>query len=369
MKKFGKKILLTVLAILTVGVFSFSTVSAATPNTITVKRAEVLSDLITNHEYGFVIFTTSDGKILYCLDNLKKPLTSGQVANVSGNADAGILYLLQNGYPAKSITGNDEMDKYITQAAIWWYMDDTNQGDNQLSDEFRNATTTDIYGLIPDYIKPMVEKAKQAKDNQVVPSIKVNGGGELTLTEDQKYYESEFMSVALTGASSYKASVTGGTEGTSIVNENGETKDNYNANEQVKVRVPADEFTDNVNLTVNFSATGSMQRAKIYQTSDSSYQRVVGLYTEETSVTDNVKLSATPVTPPTEEKHVCEIVDDTYYGPEGTIVDKETFDRECGEEIIVPSTSANASTVAIVIGIMLVGAGAGLVIYRTRKSC
>ena len=67
--------------------------------------------------------------------------------------------------------------------------------------------------------------------------------------------------------------------------------------------------------------------------------------------------------------NVCEIVDDTYYGPEGTIVDKETFDRECGEEIIVPSTSANASTVAIVIGIMLVGAGAGLVIYRTRKSC
>ena len=85
--------------------FNFGIVNAA-PKSITVKRSEVLSDLITNHDHGFTVFTTTDGKILYCLDNLKPALLTGQVASDNGQADDGVLYILQIGYPNKKITGN-----------------------------------------------------------------------------------------------------------------------------------------------------------------------------------------------------------------------------------------------------------------------
>ena len=331
--------LLSVFAVIGILILTicFGKVSAATPNTINVQRAEVLSDLVTNHEYGFVYFTTTDGDSLYCLDNLKKPLTSGQSATLTGEADDGILYILQNGYPAKSITGNDEMDKYITQAAIWWYMDDTNQGDNQLSDEFRNATTTDIYGLIPDYITPLVEQAKKAKDNQVSPSLEVNvSGTELSLTSDEQYYESSLISVSLSGANTYNISLSGGTANTAIVDENGNAKTTFNANEQFKVRIPASELTTETTLTINVTAAGSIQKAQIFKPSDNAYQRVVGLYNDESPVQKTVNLTASPNT--------------------------------TSIEVDVPNTSANIVLASVGIGVLIIIIGVGIILYRGNKA-
>lgn len=314
--------------------FNFGVVNAA-PKSVTVKRAEVLSDLITNHDHGFTVFTTTEGKILYCLDNLKPAMVSGQVGNDAGKADDGILYILQNGYPNKKITGNTEMDKYITQAAVWWYMDDTNQGSNKLSDEFRNATTTDINELIP-IIKKMVASAKNYKDNQVKPTITASlDNNSLALTSDNKYYESQPITVKVTGASTYSAIFEGGTANTAIVNSSGTPATTLKTGESFKVRIPASELTEKTEINIKVTANGVTQIAKVYKPSDDKYQRVVGLYDEDTPVSQTLKLTASPET--------------------------------TSVEVEVPNTSANILIVTVAMGILIVIAGVWMIVYRGKK--
>ena len=317
------KILSTVLimmAVLLVG----ATVNAATaPNSITVKRAEVLSDLVTNHPYGFTIFETQDGKTIYCMDIQKKPLRTGDTATLVGDADAGLLYILMNGYPNKTISKNVPADKYITQAAIWWYLDETGQG-GKMSKEFKEATlATDTYGLIPDYIKPMVANAKKAKDTQAKPSIKTTiSGTDMKLTSDGKYYETGYIYATLVNAPTYTVSVSGA-KNVEIIGEDGKAKTTFNSNAKFKVRVPASEVTSKTDIKINFNATGSVKKAKIYKPSDSTFQRVVGLYDEETKLTDSVTVTATP-------KLSCDYKDGKYYDKDGKETDKKTFDKQCG---------------------------------------
>jgi len=390
--KNARKLIMVVFVALLVCTVSFTTVLATNaPKSITVKRAEVVSDLVTNKDHGFTIFETTDGKTIYCLDNLKKALVSGQTATLAGSADDGVLYILKNGYPNKKITGNNEMDFYITQAAIWWYMDETGQGSNKLSDEFKNATKTDINDLLPR-IKSLVASAKSYKDNQVKPTMVLKTNGEtLTLSKDNKYYESPLMTATLTGASTYKAEVSGAPKGTTVVNEKGEAKSSFNSNEKVKVQIPVSAVKEKTNLTVKFTASGKVQKAMIYKTTNSEYQRVAGLYDEVVSLEQSTKLTVTPKARVCEidgdkyygingtevdkatydkecNKHVCEIVDDEYYGANGTIVDKATFDSECGNEVIVPNTSSNVSTLAIVMGLLMIVSGSGLIAYKSKKS-
>ena len=395
MKKILKntsKILTGLLVLTFIFVVTLGNADAKTaPSSITVKRAEVLSDMVTNHDHGFTIFTTSDGQYIYCLDVDKKPLVSGQTATLSTNGDAGLLYLLQNGYPNKTITGNTEIDKYVTQAAVWWYMDVTGQG-GKMSNEFKNADETDIYKLIPKYIKPMVEKAQAAKDTQAKPSMDFKSGSTtFTLTSDGKYYESAYMSASLVGAKTYNVEISGGTKNTVVVDEQGNVGTTMNSSERFKVRVPAAELTEKADIKVKVTATGSIQKAKIYKPSDASYQRVIGLYDENVALSDSVSLSAKP------KAHVCEVdgdkyygkdgtevdestykeecepvrscefTDDKYYGKDGNEVDKATFDKECGEEVIVPNTSSNVSTLGIVGGMSLLATGAGLIAYRRKQ--
>jgi len=314
--------------------FNFGIVNAA-PKSITVKRAEVLSDLITNHDHGFTIFTTTDGKVIYCLDNLKPALLSGQTASDSGEADDGVLYILQNGYPNKKITGNNEMDKYITQAAIWWYMDDTNQGSNKLSDEFRNATKTDINDLIPR-IKSLVASAKTYKNNQAKPTVTASLNNDtLALTSDNKYYESQPINVKVTGANNYSAIFTGGTANTTIVNASGAPTTTFKAGESFKVRIPADELTGKTEISIKVAANGVEQVAKVYKTSDEKYQRVVGLFDKDIPVSQSLKLTASP---------------------ENTSIVVE-----------VPNTSANILMISIIMGMLIIIGGVGLIAYRSKK--
>ena len=315
---FAGLLVITLAFVVTLGVAN------AAPQTVTVKRAQTLEDLVTNYEYGFVIFTTTDGKIIYCVDPDKKGLTTGMTATFSKDGDAGLLYLLENGYPNKQITGNNEIDMYVTQAAVWWYMDESGQS-GPFPDSFKNATSaTDDYGLIPNYIKPMVAKAKAAKDTQVKPSITISKNGTtLTLTSDGKYYESAYMSASVTGTNTYNVDVKGATANTTVYDADGNIGTTMNSGEQFKVRVPAAEVTKNMDITINFTAVGTLKTAKIYTPSDSAYQRVAGLYTDNVSVNDTAVLKLNV------KKHVCEIDGDTYYGKNGTVVDKRQYKVEC----------------------------------------
>ncbi len=333
MKKSFKLFSLTLLATLLFA-FNFGTVSAA-PESITVKRADVVSDLVTNKDHGFTVFETTEGKTIYCLDNLKPALVTGQVASYAGVADDGILYILKNGYPNKKPTISEEANFYITQAAIWWYMDDTNQGSNQLSDEFINATKTDASELIPK-IRSLVANAKNYKDNQVKPTVSVSLNNDaLSLTSDSRYYESQPITVKVTGANNYSAIFTGGTANTAIVNINGTPTTNFKAGELFKVRIPASELTEKTDINIKVTANGIKQTAKVYKPSNENYQRVVGLFDENISVSQNLKLTASPETTSVEVK--------------------------------VPNTSANILMLSVALGIIIIIVGVGIIVNRSKK--
>lgn len=77
-----------------------------------------------------------------------------------GYGDSGLAYILAHGYPYMPVYGNADVDRFITQAAIWWYLADL--GINSLSNSFLSSAP-DPYGL-RDHIKRLVEAAKDMKE-------------------------------------------------------------------------------------------------------------------------------------------------------------------------------------------------------------
>ena len=317
----------------------------AAPNQVTIKAADYTKDFINDNDSAMTMFTTTDGNTVYCMDIDKKALVSGMSATLTGDADASVLYILQNGYPKKTYRNNKGMDAYITQMALWMYL-----SEDKVSNNFKNATgEADKYGLVAA-TKNLVSQARKAKDTGIKPSMSVNAGAkEMTLTSDGKYYESAYMSATLTGAKTYNVSVSGASKNTIVVDEGGNLGTTMNSGEKFKVKVPVSEAS-NMNITVNFTATGAVTKAKIYTPSDSSYQRVVGVYEDTTDLSGNATLTLTPKrvceytdgkdygkdgnevdekTYIKECKHVCEFTDNKYYGKNGTEVDKKTFNKEC----------------------------------------
>ena len=305
------------LAIILVCVIAFNGAYAA-PNSVTVKATDYTKDFINDNDSAMTMFTTTDGNTVYCMDIDKKALVQGMSATLVGDADAGILYILQNGYPKKTYKNNKGMDAYITQMALWMYV-----SEDKVSSNFKNATgEADKYGLVAS-TKKLVSEARNAKDTSVKPSMTVNAGSkDMSLTSDGKYYESAYMSATLVGTKTYNVNVSGATKNTIVISESGKIVTTMNSGEKFKVRVPASEATNAMNITVNFGATGATTKAKIYKPTDNSYQRVVGVYEDTTELSGNASLTLTP-------KRVCEFADGKYYGKEGNEVDKKTYIKEC----------------------------------------
>ena len=137
-------------SILLVAVFAISSIgqTLAAPNNVSVNREGVMVSYI-GENYKWAKFVTSDGKVAYCMDLAKKWPEKTTKVTVAGEADNGVRYILENGYPNKSIYGNKDVDRFITQAAIWWYLADTGQT-AALDDDFttkKNDFYTEGWGF------------------------------------------------------------------------------------------------------------------------------------------------------------------------------------------------------------------------------
>ncbi len=321
-KLFEKKVTKVVsvcLVILMLFVVGFNAAMASISNTITIQRADRVDDFVLGGVYGFTEFKTTDGDHLYCLDVNKTPLTQNQTATYSATADAGLLYILENGYPKKNIVRSTSESFYITQAAIWWYLDET-QGVSIRSD-FKNSDNI----LVTNYIKPLVEKAIAAKNSGYSvkePSMKVtNEGTTMTLNQNESYYESNYITASLTGTNTYTVSVNN--SDATILATDGTKKNTFNSGEKFKIRVSAKDITENTNITVKINATGSYDSARVYTPSDNSYQRVVGLYTIDKTLSDSVNLTINV------QKRICEFTNGKYYDKNGKVTDKTTYEKQC----------------------------------------
>lgn len=247
--------------------------AASVPKSFTATSEKYLDGYIAGYRFGKK--KNSAGGYVYC-NNIHKGTPHGEKMTLVGQAPAGIAYILANGYPSKSITGNSDYDYYITQAAVWWYLDDTT-GSSNLSKSFK-TTGSDPHGL-RKYVKSLVTAAKKVKGYSTA-SLTVNSASSaMTLSSDKNYYVSNSIGVTAKSVSgNYSVSLSGAPSGTRIVNASTlSDASSFATNEKFKVMVPVASAQNlKTTITVNIKATGSVDKAYEYKSSDSSVQNVYG---------------------------------------------------------------------------------------------
>ena len=247
--------------------------ASSVPKSFTATSEKYLDGYIAGYHFGKK--KNSAGGYVYC-NNIHKGTPHGEKMTLVGQAPAGIAYILSNGYPSKSITGNSDYDYYITQAAVWWYLDDTT-GSNNLSKSFK-TTGSDPHGL-RKYVKSLVAAAKKVKSYSTA-SLKVNNASSaMTLSSDKNYYVSNSIGVTAKSVSGkYSVSLSGAPSGTIIVNASTlSDASSFATNEKFKVMVPVSSAQNlKTTITVNVKATGKVDKAYEYKSSDSSVQNVYG---------------------------------------------------------------------------------------------
>ena len=277
MKDNLKKVGMLSLIIMMIGSFFSGLVlnveATSVPKSFTATSEKYLDGYIAGYHFGKK--KNSAGGYVYC-NNIHKGTPHGEKMTLVGQAPAGIAYILSNGYPSKSITGNSDYDYYITQAAVWWYLDDTT-GSNNLSKSFK-TTGSDPHGL-RKYVKSLVAAAKKVKSYSTA-SIKVNNASSaMTLSSDKNYYVSNSIGVTAKSVSGkYSVSLSGAPSGTRIVNASTlSDASSFATNEKFKVMVPVSSAKNlKTTITVNVKATGKVDKAYEYKSSDSSVQNVYG---------------------------------------------------------------------------------------------
>jgi len=210
-----------------------------------------------------------------------------------GEMDAGIVYILNHGYPKTKITGNNDKDYYVTQTAIWWYLDDT-KGTSNLGTGFK-STGQDKYGL-RDKVIALKEAAKK-NNTYVKPSISTSVSTKnMKLSDDNKYYVSESITVKTSNVKgNYTVKLTNAPKGTIITNTEGKEKTTFGQKEQFIVKVPASSVVNSkVSFKVNVSGTGQIEKAYEYKPSSSKVQHIVttALYYDTTDVSTELSLNA-----------------------------------------------------------------------------
>lgn len=405
MKKIFLICLITLLSLGNIG-------AQALTSQTTIKSTKKLSKYITNYDQKYIVYKTNDNNTVYSLDADKQSLKKKTTISFYGNADSGLLYILEKSYPNKKITGNSKIDQYITQSAIWLYLDKTKQGTpvNELNLENNKK---DTYGLIKNYIKPLVKEALNAKNNNyktTMPSINVNiDNTVLTLSKNKKYYESDYITVSLATADKYEVIA----KNIIVMDENGNEKTTFNFKEKFKIKVPKNNKNKKISVTVK--ATGIQNMARMYKTSDNKLQKVIGLFQEKHSLNQTINFTI-PLkqtckfidgiyhdkagketdkdTYMKECNNICKVIDNTYYdkngkktnektytkecknscsfdgntyyGLDNRKVDEYTYKQECGHEINVPSTNSNISSTTIISSILLIISGS-ILLYKKQK--
>ena len=240
----------------------------------------------------FTTKTTADGHYAYCM-NIHKATARNTTANLVGEKDAGFAYIINNGYPKKTFTGDAMKDYYITQTAVWWYLDETT-GSNNLTNAFK-TTGSDQYNLRP-YIKKLVAGAKVAKQNGYAnTTLKATiASTEMKLASNKKYYISDMIKVTSTNLNNYTVEVVEGPNGTIVTDKDGKEHKTYDAKDEFKIKVPTSQVKGKISVKVKISGTGTIGKAYEYAPVDSNMQHVLPAYlvSENKTVSDSIKVTA-----------------------------------------------------------------------------
>lgn len=425
-----KNKIIYVLIILSLFSFNFLNVKAeAAPSTLEMKEKSSLyyfdkgTDYI--HGYNFYQKELTDGTYAYCIGTTKMKVPAGKTLTLKGeNTDIGLDYLIKNGYPNKSITGDNKKDYYITQAAIWKYLDETTGTTNWHNIVFDANSTgmeLEVYKLLNG-----AKQAQEEKREVSIAPIYINK--EMTLNQD--YFVSELIKVsAINTSGKYAVNLKSAPEGTIIKNSQGEEQLEYDPNEGFYVYVPASSIKDGEEGTIKIrlTAVGISYKTYIYTANKEEYQDIIPVKSYEVvsdlvssdfeltykkdsvaPITTKVKISKQDITTKkelsgatltiknskdeivaewvsTNEPHYIEALEPGEYNltekiaPDGYALSQETIkftvtnDGKITEVIMyntpyteVPITDLNTSKLVTIGAIILMTLGMGLVIYYVK---
>ena len=364
---------------------------------------------------------TTDGKIIYCIERSKAPIGSGTTEKytLQKELSSKVAYVMENGYPNKSIFGNADKDYYTTGLAIWYVINP-----NDSTFEYFNLANGTYRGNSSDIVVEMAKLVNGTNSySYTSPSIKINNSNSnLSLSSDGKYYVSSSMGVKTTGTvGNYTVSLNNAPEGTIVTDTKGNAKTTFATNESFLVKVPVSNVKKISNeFEVNVSAKGTINKAYAYTSTRSNVQNTGALYPENSNVNDSttvklnvvtvVEISKVDVTTgeelagahlelkdekgnlieawvSTNESHVIEGLAPGKYtlteviAPDGYELSKETVTfvvKEDGtvdgkvimyntpETIEVPSTGTFKTITTSLIGLLIIGLGS-VIVYRNYK--
>ena len=240
---------------------------------------------------------TTDGKVVYCIERSKAPIGSSTKEKyvLQKELSAKVAYVMENGYPNKSIFGDDDKDYYTTGLAVWYVIDPS----DSIFEQFDLAKGT-YRGNSSDVVKAMAKLVNGANSySYTSPSIKINNSNSnLTLSSDGKYYVSSSMSVKTTGTvGNYTVSLSNAPEGTIVTDTKGNAKTTFATNESFLVKVPVSSVKNLSNeFKVNVSAKGTINKAYAYTSTRSNVQNTGALYPENSNVSDSTTVKLNVVT-------------------------------------------------------------------------
>lgn len=281
MKNIRKIILMLLVVVTFVTSASVINVNAiAAPGSITMKKKSSLYKFTGKNAYfgyEFYVKQLTDGTYAYCVGNNDRWVPAGKTLKSKGAiTDKGVDYLLKNGWPNRSFTGDKLKDFHITQAAIWEYYDQTRGTNNWIrKGQSFPANSTGMKA----YVYSLVQEAIKAKNTtSVEPSISVKvSNNVMSLNVAKTYFVSDPVSVILTNTKgTYTVELTSAPKGTILKNEKGEVKTTFNDGEKFQIYVPADTIKNGESGTVSFrvKAVGVTYVTYYYSTGNSKYQDI-----------------------------------------------------------------------------------------------
>ena len=286
-----KNILFTLLVAL-VAVLGVTVIAESTaPGSYTVRFRDLhrLSggDYFPGMNYHFYYKVNSDGKVIYCMQRKNDVVDGTETYYLSEELDAKYAYVMENGYPNKSLTGNNDEDYYITGLAIWYLI---NPSDSIFANfDIANGTYRGQSNTAVQWINKLVSGA--ASYSYTDPTLKLSAeSNTLHLTEDGKYYRSDAITISASGTTGYYSiKPSNAPKGTTIVNKDGSE---FTKGLTFYVQVPVESINKlSTEFSVVVSGSGTINKAYLYTPTHSRFQTTATIYPETKYVNDSVILN------------------------------------------------------------------------------
>lgn len=296
-------------------------------DTVVVQRARVVSDLVGNRDHGFIEYHDGEGNVIYSLDTITEPSISGQELLFVDEFDAGIQFILENGYPnplpsyptsasernidnlGATVSFGSEADFYITQLALWRYYDEDN-----VASQYKERTETDLYDIV-DYVEHFVRMARERNDSLGDGDTLLDKDawqrrtalacrwedeetrGLLRYNQETDVYESQLCIPLVFGDSEgdnkYHVRVVGDRAGVSIVDQYGVPRESLPSGEGFRVQVSGDAVDARRNIALEVSCEVVIPTMAMYRIiGGGNYERMVGLRNESVAATFSETLVA-----------------------------------------------------------------------------